>query len=87
MGTIDILTLAFLCGGVVYLSGFCCNESWQNTSCSSGPGSICNNDADANSDGVISIIELINYIGMWKAGNATITELIDAIGKWKMGCV
>ncbi len=50
------------------------------------PGSICNSLADANSDGVISISELINYISQWKAGSVTIGNLIDAIGKWKSGC-
>jgi hypothetical protein len=51
-----------------------------------GDGSSCNSLADFNSDGVISISELINYISQWKAGSVTISSLIDAIGKWKSGC-
>ena len=35
---------------------------------------------------LISITELITYIGEWKIGNVNITNLIDAIGKWKSGC-
>ena len=49
-------------------------------------GSICGNAADTNSDGVISITELINYIGVWKSGGATISQLINSIGLWKSGC-
>ena len=49
-------------------------------------GSACNSPSDANSDGVITISELINYIGMWKAGDVLIGELITAIGEWKGGC-
>ncbi len=52
----------------------------------SGSQSQCNNPADTNSDGFISISELINYISRWKAGSVTIGNLIDAIGKWKDGC-
>jgi len=48
-------------------------------------GSACG-DADGDGDGVVSISELINYIGEWKVGNVSIGELIDAIGKWKSGC-
>ncbi len=49
-------------------------------------GSSCNSLADSNSDRVISISELINYISQWKSGSVTIGNLIDAIGKWKSGC-
>ncbi len=49
-------------------------------------GSVCKSLADSNSDGVISISELINYISQWKSGSVSITQLIDAIGKWKSGC-
>jgi len=42
--------------------------------------------SDDNSDGVVSISELIDYIGKWKTGNVTISELMDAIGLWKNGC-
>jgi parallel beta-helix repeat protein len=48
-------------------------------------GSICG-PSDTNSDGIVSISELINYISEWKIGNVLISELIDAIGKWKSGC-
>ncbi len=51
-----------------------------------GDGSSCNSLADSNSDGVISISELINYISQWKTGSVTIENLIDAIEKWKSGC-
>ena len=37
-------------------------------------------------DGIVSIIELMNYIGEWKAGSVTITELMTGIGEWKNGC-
>ncbi len=49
-------------------------------------GSVCKSLADSNSDGVISISELINYISQWKTGSVTIENLIDAIEKWKSGC-
>jgi hypothetical protein len=42
--------------------------------------------ADTNTDGVVSITELMSYIGQWKAGNVLITELMTAIGEWKNGC-
>jgi len=42
--------------------------------------------ADDNSNGVVSINELIDYIGEWKLGNVLIGDLIDTIGKWKSGC-
>jgi len=48
-------------------------------------GSLCGS-SDSDSDGVVSINELIDYIGEWKLGNVNINELIDAIGKWKSGC-
>ena len=48
--------------------------------------SACNSPSDANSDGSVSITELINYITQWKAGDVTITELIAGIGEWKNGC-
>ena len=51
-----------------------------------GTGSICNSGADADSNNVITITELINYIGQWKSGSVSITELINAIGEWKSGC-
>ncbi len=51
-----------------------------------GTGSSCNSTADSNSDGIITIAELINYISKWTAGTVTISGLIDAIGKWKSGC-
>jgi len=48
-------------------------------------GSACG-ESDGDGDGVVSISELINYIGEWKIGNVSIGDLIDAIGKWKGGC-
>jgi len=43
-------------------------------------------ESDGDGDGIVSISELISYIGEWKVGNVLIGELIDAIGKWKAGC-
>jgi len=48
-------------------------------------GTVCG-ESDGDGDGVVSIGELINYIGEWKVGNVNIGELIGAIGKWKSGC-
>jgi hypothetical protein len=48
-------------------------------------GSICGL-SDSNSDGIVTISELIDYISQWKIGNVPIGDLIDAIGKWKGGC-
>jgi hypothetical protein len=48
-------------------------------------GSICG-ASDSNSDGIVTISELIDYISQWKIGNVSIEDLIDAIGKWKSGC-
>jgi hypothetical protein len=42
--------------------------------------------SDSNSDGIVTISELIDYISQWKIGNVSISNLIDAIGKWKSGC-
>jgi len=44
-----------------------------------------------DSNGRITIWELIDFITGWKSGNASsgnasIAELADAIGKWKGGC-
>jgi hypothetical protein len=50
-----------------------------------GAGSICG-PSDSDSDGIVTISELIDYIGEWKIGNVSIEDLIDAIGKWKSGC-
>ena len=47
--------------------------------------SSCGN-ADSNTDGSVSITELIDYITDWKAGIISITELISGIGEWKNGC-
>jgi len=51
-----------------------------------GPSGICGTFADIDSDGQITISELIDYISSWKTGSVTIGSLIDAIGKWKGGC-
>ena len=42
--------------------------------------------ADTNSDGVVSMVELMSYIGLWKAGNVNIVELMTGIDEWKNGC-
>ena len=42
--------------------------------------------ADSNSDGVVNISELMNYISQWKAGTVLIGNLMTAIGEWKNGC-
>jgi len=43
-------------------------------------------DADRDSNGIVDINELTNYIGQWKIGNVSISELMIAIGEWKNGC-
>jgi len=48
-------------------------------------GSACG-DADGDDNGIVSINELINYIGEWKAGTVSISDLMIAIGEWKGGC-
>jgi len=37
-------------------------------------------------DNAVSINELINIIGEWKAGSVSIADVINAIGEWKDGC-
>ena len=51
----------------------------------SGTSTNCGN-ADSNSDGVVNISELMNYISQWKAGTVLIGNLMTAIGEWKNGC-
>jgi len=46
----------------------------------------CPSGADSNTDGVVNISELMNYISKWKAGNVLIGNLMTAIGEWKNGC-
>ncbi len=48
-------------------------------------GSMCGK-ADINTDGSVTISELIGFISRWKSGNTTIDELISAISKWRGGC-
>ncbi len=48
--------------------------------------SVCGSGADSDSDGIITISELIKFISRWKDGSATIAQLADAIRKWKDGC-
>ena len=43
--------------------------------------------ADSNTDNIIDISELMQFIASWKAGNATLSELMSAISEWKYGCV
>ena len=45
----------------------------------------CQTGADTNSDGVISNLEILNYINSWKIGNVTSLLLLKAIGFWKIG--
>lgn len=42
--------------------------------------------ADADDDGYISIVELMNYISDWKAGSVDMMDLMTVIGGWKNGC-
>ena len=51
-----------------------------------GAISQCSSAADSDFSDDVSIIELINYIGDWKAGSVLMTELMTAIGEWKNGC-
>ncbi len=44
-------------------------------------------DADTNTDGTVSIEEIINYMTEWKAGTVSIENLMIGIGEWKNGCV
>jgi len=53
---------------------------------SSGSSSSCSSGADGDSDDVVSISELINFISDWKNGIRTINELISGISEWKSGC-
>ena len=46
----------------------------------------CPSGADSNTDGVVDISELMNYISKWKAGTVLIGNLMTAIGEWKNGC-
>jgi len=46
---------------------------------------ICTTDADTNSDGNISMSELLSYINGWKSGSVTMSNLLNAIGFWKTG--
>ncbi len=47
--------------------------------------SICITGADTNGDGVISTLEILNYIRGWKTGNVLSLLLLKAIGFWKVG--
>ncbi len=42
--------------------------------------------ADTDTDGIINIIELMDYISQWKTESVTTTELMIGIGEWKNGC-
>ena len=46
---------------------------------------ICTTGADTNGDGIVSLTELLNYIGSWKIGNVSLSLLLSAIGFWKVG--
>jgi len=41
--------------------------------------------ADTNSDGVLSMMELMTQIGKWKSGSVGMMELMTSIGRWKLG--
>ena len=83
-GGVDCCTGGETCDGISYgtasdCTGICCSVVCTSSS-TCGP-------ADNNPvDGIVSIIELMNYIGEWKAGSVTITELMTGIGEWKNGC-
>jgi hypothetical protein len=47
--------------------------------------SICH-EADTDCDGCIEQAELMQYIQLWKSGQATLTNLMEAIRLWKQGC-
>jgi len=41
-------------------------------------------DADSNPcDGIVSLIELVDYIDRWKAGEVTLQDVMEAIIEWK----
>jgi hypothetical protein len=48
-------------------------------------GTICQTGADTNSNGIISMTELLSYIGSWKSGTVTMQLILKAIGFWKAG--
>ena len=41
--------------------------------------------ADINSNGVVSMMELMTQIGKWKSGDVGMMELMTSIGRWKLG--
>jgi len=46
---------------------------------------VCVTTADTNSDGKISMSELLTYISSWKSGSVTMSNLLNAISFWKAG--
>ncbi|MFZ3043679.1 MAG: CHRD domain-containing protein [Minisyncoccia bacterium] len=49
------------------------------------PAPTCQTTADTNSDGAISLIEILNYIKGWKLGTVTNLLILKGIGFWKAG--
>jgi len=47
----------------------------------------CSSGADSSGDSIVSLSELIDFFGEWKAGRVTISQLLVGIGEWKDGCV
>lgn len=82
-GGVDCCTGGETCDGTSYgtasdCSGICCSVICTSSStCGS---------ADTDFDGVVSIIEVMNYITEWKAGSVDIVDLMTGITEWKNGC-
>lgn len=45
----------------------------------------CETGADTNGNGVIEMMELLDYISEWKAGSVGMMDLLNAISYWKAG--
>jgi len=46
---------------------------------------VCQTGADTNSDGLISNLEILNYISGWKSGTVSNLQILQAIQFWKAG--
>ena len=49
------------------------------------PADVIYDSADTNSNGVLSMMELMTQIGKWKSGEVGMMELMTSIGRWKLG--
>ncbi len=47
--------------------------------------SVCETGADANADGAIGNLEILNYVRDWKAGSVTNLNVLKAVRFWKSG--